>query len=61
MPSQNDGTASPAIENMRMTWSIQVFFLTAESVPSGIAMQDRGDRRHDGDLQRELQRRRSPR
>ena len=24
MPSQNDGTASPAIENTRIDWSIQV-------------------------------------
>ena len=37
MPSQNDGTARPAIENTRMVWSIQVSLNIADSVPSGSA------------------------
>ncbi len=37
MPSQNEGTASPAIENTRIDWSIQVSLKIAESVPSGSA------------------------
>ena len=38
MPSQNDGTASPAIANTRTAWSIQVSLKSADSVPSGIAI-----------------------
>ncbi len=37
MPSQNDGTARPAIARTRMTWSI-VFLESADCVPSGIAI-----------------------
>ena len=38
MPSQKDGTASPAIEKVRTTRSIQVFCRKADIVPSGIAI-----------------------
>ena len=37
IPSQNEGTARPAIENMRIDWSIQVSLKIADSVPSGSA------------------------
>src|SRR5574341_344181 len=37
IPSQNEGTASPAIENTRIDSSIQVSLKIAESVPSGSA------------------------
>ena len=38
MPSQNDGVAIPAMAATRTTWSIQLFCLSAEMVPSGMAM-----------------------
>ena len=38
MPSQNDGVAMPAIAITRTTWSSQVFSLSAEMVPSGMAI-----------------------
>src|SRR5512134_2282197 len=37
IPSQNEGTASPAIENTRIVWSIQVSLKIADRVPSGSA------------------------
>ena len=55
MPSQKDGVARPAIEKLRTTRSIQVFCLSAEIVPSGIAIDDGDDRRHDRDLERNRQ------
>src|SRR5688572_12582555 len=38
MPSQKDGAATPPTANTRMTTSIQVFCLSADNVPSGIAI-----------------------
>src|SRR5271170_6075652 len=38
IPSQKAGVASPAIEKVRTTRSIQLFCFNAEIVPSGIAM-----------------------
>ena len=38
IPSQNDGVAIPAMATVRTTWSIQLFCLNAEMVPSGIAI-----------------------
>src|SRR5580765_6343636 len=38
-PSQKDGVAVPATANKRTTTSIQVFCLTAETAPSGMAME----------------------
>jgi hypothetical protein len=38
MPSQKEGVASPAIEKVRTTRSIQLFCFNAEIVPSGIAI-----------------------
>ena len=38
MPSQKDGIAIPAIEKVRTAKSTHVFCLTAEMIPSGIAM-----------------------
>src|ERR1700733_14539435 len=39
MPSQNDGVAMPAIEMVRTKRSIQLFCLSAEIVPNGIAIE----------------------
>ena len=55
MPSQKDGVARPAIEKLRTTRSIQLFCLSAEIVPSGIAIDDGDDRRHDRDFERDRQ------
>src|SRR5262249_25776255 len=38
MPSQNDGVAMPPTAKMRTTTSIQVFCLSAEMAPRGMAM-----------------------
>src|SRR5215470_13122867 len=37
-PSQNDGVAVPPTANKRTTKSIQVFCLTADTAPSGMAI-----------------------
>ena len=38
IPSQNDGVAMPPTANKRTTTSIQVFCLSADTAPSGMAM-----------------------
>ncbi len=38
MPSQNDGVAMPAIATVRTIWSSQLFWCSAEIVPSGMAI-----------------------
>ena len=53
MPSQKAGVAMPAIEKVRTTRSIQLFCFSAEIVPSGIAIDDRDDRRHHRDFERD--------